>query len=521
MIKINVGLTGASGTLGRASIPILLGVDNIALKVILRPSKKNIRFAHHLKNKYKGNITIIYGDITNKSDCVRFVHGCEYIIHAAAVIPPTADHYPERTMQTNIDGTRNIIDAILSDFDGDNIHLINVSSVAEYGGRNKMHPWVRVGDPVMPVAYDYYGYSKIIAERSILDSNLKYYVSLRETAVLYKKMLFKNMNDGLMFHTTFNGPLEWVTDNDTAILFKNIILKDASKMLPKDFWNKVYNVGAGVDGRKIGYEVLNDGFNVLGRSAKDYFKPNYNVTRNFHGAWFADSLVLNTYIDYLNDTYSGFWKKFASTYWYFKLGRIVPKKLISKLFIQRLFKDTNAPRYWIDHNIEGRIDCFFGSKEAYDNIGEDWNRFSLWCEEEGYEEAKSGSNMVLTDLGFDEYKKKSEIDLDDCIKAAAFRGGKCLSKKMEKGDLYTPLLWQCFQGHKFYATPYAVLYAGHWCTECFEADKWNLDYIASNVPFYAQVWYDVHDKSEIDRVYPYKEDEFPEINYENKKNNKN
>ena len=56
MIKINVGLTGATGTLGKASIPILLGVDNIALKIIIRPSKKNIRFARRLKAKYKNNI---------------------------------------------------------------------------------------------------------------------------------------------------------------------------------------------------------------------------------------------------------------------------------------------------------------------------------------------------------------------------------------------------------------------------------------------------------------------------------
>ena len=40
------------------------------------------------------------------------------------------------------------------------------------------------------------------------------------------------------------------------ILFKNIILKDASKMLAKDFWNKVYNVGSGIDGRKTGFEMI-------------------------------------------------------------------------------------------------------------------------------------------------------------------------------------------------------------------------------------------------------------------------
>lgn len=516
MIKVNVGLTGATGTLGKASIPILLGVDNIALKVLIRPSKKNIRFARKLKNKYKNNITIVYGDITSKSDCSSFVHGCEYIIHLAAIIPPAADHYPNRTLQTNIDGTKNIVDAINNDFDSDNIHLIYVSSLAEYGSRNKIHPWARVGDPLIPTPYDYYSYSKIVAERYILDSHLKYYVSLRESAVLYNEMLTKNLNDGLLFHTVYNGPLEWVSAYDTAILFKNIILRDASKMLAKDFWNKAYNVGAGVDGRRTGFEVIDKGFSILGRCAKDYFLPNYNIARNFHGVWFADSLVLNSYVDYLNVGYSDFWKKYAKKHWYFRICRIIPKKWISKLALQRLFKNTNSPRYWVDHNIKGRIDAFFTSIEDYNAIGEDWNKYHLWCEEDNYEEQRSGTNINLTDLGFDEYKPKSEIDLTDCIKAATFRGGKCLSTKMTKGDLYTPLLWECFQGHKFYATPYAVLFAGHWCLDCFDAHKWQQDFIASHVPFYVQVWYDTHKRDEINRIYPYSEDEFPEINYENR-----
>lgn len=48
---------------------------------------------------------------------------------------------------------------------------------------------------------------------------------------------------------------------------------------------------------------------------------------------------------------------------------------------------------------------------------------------------------------------------------AKFRGGKCLSKTMIKGDLQSKLEWECGFGHKFLASP-NLIFAGHWCGEC-------------------------------------------------------
>jgi len=99
----------------------------------------------------------------------------------------------------------------------------------------------------------------------------------------------------------------------------------------------------------------------------------------------------------------------------------------------------------------------------------------------------------LLDHGYDDSKKPEDIGIDDCISAAEFRGGQCLSKKW--GGMHTKLKWKCAFGHNFEVTPALVLLAGQWCPQC-EAPPWNGDAIAKKNPFYAQVWYRGHDKDE-------------------------
>ena len=103
----------------------------------------------------------------------------------------------------------------------------------------------------------------------------------------------------------------------------------------------------------------------------------------------------------------------------------------------------------------------------------------------------------------------SEFTLDDMQHAAEFRGGKCLSQTMVKGDWDTQLEWQCAEGHTFKASPRLVLLGGHWCPECFPypyADEpnprpWQWDKIAKNNPFFAQLWSPLHDADEIGRAH--------------------
>ena len=74
-----------------------------------------------------------------------------------------------------------------------------------------------------------------------------------------------------------------------------------------------------------------------------------------------------------------------------------------------------------------------------------------------------------------------------------------LTKKafpLMKGDWYQKVAWQCAEGHIFFASPYTVLKAGHWCPHCIREHQWDFDRLAKKNPFYAQVWYDSHDRTE-------------------------
>ena len=103
---------------------------------------------------------------------------------------------------------------------------------------------------------------------------------------------------------------------------------------------------------------------------------------------------------------------------------------------------------------------------------------------------------MLLSHGFDDTKSDKDIDIEDCKSAAEFRGGKLLSEKVKKGDVYTKVKWCCHQGHEFEASPYLILRTGHWCPECCQPAPWNYDELAKHIPFYAQLYYDTHTKEE-------------------------
>ena len=93
--------------------------------------------------------------------------------------------------------------------------------------------------------------------------------------------------------TCFNAPLEWVTAHDSGVLIANILKSDLKEDLKDKFWKKCFNIGGGDYNRLTGFDTLNDGFKMIGGGAKNFFKPNYNATRNFHGVWFYDGHKLN------------------------------------------------------------------------------------------------------------------------------------------------------------------------------------------------------------------------------------
>lgn len=515
MSKI-IALTGATGAMGGEVLKSLLESEgNYIVRCILFDKEKKIpSFVKKTLKKYKDRTLIFKGDLAHYDDCVKLIEGADYVINCASLIPPKSDHDPDGTYRSNFLGTKNLVDAILASGREQEIGYVHIATVAMYGHRAYPHIWGRVGDPMISSDYDVYSMYKLKAEKYVLESGLPRFVSLRQTAVLHKYMFANNMKDGLMFHTSWNCALEWATDVDSGILCRHLVERDEKGEL-EGFWNAIYNIGGGESCRVTGYETIDAGFRLMGKNAKKFFKPNWNIARNFHGVWFYDSDVLNDYLDYRTETFDDYWKRMAKKYAYFKLGAILPASFLSACAIKRLFKNTNAPKYWLKHGKEGRIKAFFGGREAYNKIPLKWNDYNLLCEgklENGekvdYEALKKKENAkpLLLDHGYNESKPLNLLTLADLQQAAAFRGGKCISPEYEAGNLYEKVMWKCREGHEFALNPYTVLKGGYWCPHCCEPKPWKYGAVA-DIPFYGQVYFDSHDKTEVYDSYPLSEHE--------------
>lgn len=438
---ITVALTGSSGNMGRETLPALLSLPFVdKIKLLYLNNNNERKFARKIKKKYGDRVEQIFGDVANYSDCESLVKDADYVVNLAAVIPPDSDHAPELTRACNVTGVQNLVKAVESM--QKQPKFIHTSTVAVYGNRNYLHPWGRVGDPLLPSVYDVYAETKVKGEWIVLESEIENFVILRQTAILHYRMLTNNMKDGLMFHTCFNVPLEWVTARDSGLLIKNIIKRDYEENGVKNFWKRCFNIGGGARNRVTGYDTFNEGFEIIGGSTEKFMKPGWNSIRNFHGLWFSDSDELQNMFDFQRETVKDYWQEILKRHPYYKLAKFFPSRVIRKFAIERLLKDENSPTHWIRNKDEGKVRAYFGSRENLECMPKSWDDYAVLAKGElpdgdvDYLEMKNINHLkrngYVLSHGYDETKPENELDINDMKDAAEFRGGAVLSESMKK-----------------------------------------------------------------------------------------
>jgi nucleoside-diphosphate-sugar epimerase len=481
-MKETILITGATGSMGREGLRQLYDHPcNYHIKILALPTKKDQQLlARYRKSDY---ITVHWGDLTNYTDVKKAVDGADIVLHLGALVSPVADHVPQLAWKINFGGTKNIVDAIREKPDCNSVRLLFTSTVAVTGNRPAPVHWGRVGDPVIPGPYSYYAISKIAAERYVMESGLKYWLVVRQTGMLHDRLLYSQ--DGIGYHQPLNNHMEWVTAEDSGRLLLNF----CQASLPPSFWRKVYHIGGGKSARFTAYEFMDRLLKKTGLNIREIYEPNMFALRNFHGQYFLDSYQLEDLLHFRRQTIDQALNKVVRNLpAYFRTVRYLPGKLIKEIVIFQSRKNPITPLYWIRHNVREKINAYFGNRENWQQIGK-WEDYKL----------VSNADYVILDHGYDETKASEKLDIADMKQAALFRGGRCLSEKMNPGNLYSPLTWQCNQGHTFTASPYLILKAGHWCPRCL-APPWNFDFQAAHNPFMAQVWYRDHLQSE-NRVY--------------------
>ncbi len=481
--KKTVFLTGASGLMGFMGFKEIYALEekhDIVL-LLLDEAKSRELFLPYLS---EGRLRIVWGDLRNYEDVLSCVSGADVVLHVGGLVSPMADYYPKATFNINVTAAQNIVRAVKAQPNADDIRLMYVGTVAETGDRNPPIHWGRCGDPIKISVYDHYAISKTIAEGLFAESGLKHWVSLRQSGILHNNIA--NGFDPIMFHVPFRGVLEWATVEDSG----TILARLCSDEIPEDFWRRFYNIGSGKQYRMTNYEFEKLLLETLGiGEVEEIFDPDWFVLRNFHGQWYADSDVLENYLHFrhnmpIREYFRNIKKALPA---YYSLAKYAPKNIIKKTMMAR---QSKTPIFgtmdWIKTRDKERISAYYGSYEAWRAIGKDWSKIDL---------RRATSEVSYLDHGYDETKPDSELDITDMQSAAAFRGGECLSTSMVKGDLYTPLWWKCAHSHEFKMTPNSVLKGGHWCMEELPY-PWDYDREAKVNPFFAQVWYPLHDKNE-------------------------
>lgn len=514
---MRIALFGVPGNMGSEVLKTLAKEDYITGFNLLVHDKKGLRSLLKCLKKNKKEYKVIYGSVANLDDVRIAIKDVNYVINMAAVIPPLSDKKPEDAIEANEIGPKVIIQAI-SEIKKDQPKLIHISTIGLYGDRNYKHPFAEVGDPLLISPFDLYALTKMRGEFTVLESELDNWVVIRQTAMLYNNLMMKNISDGLMFHTSFNVPLEWATANDSALLIRNIIRRDLKNELSEsNFWKHCFNIGGGLKNRVTGYDTFALGFGIIGCKVEQFFDTNYNTLRNFHGEWYSDAYKLNDLFDYQHENITEFWDNVLKTHKYFKLAKLCPKKLMKKFVIKRLLKDSNSPYYWYKHHDEARMLAYFNGVDKFESIPKDWKDFNLLVKGKlpngnPIDYQKLVSNPTHLNHYFDINKDRKLISIEDLRNVAEARGGKLVDQDFKTGDIYRKVKWQNADGEIFEARPYTVLFCGHWLNISYKEYAWDFDRLAKTDKMVAQIWYDAHDKNE-NRFYWY--DSLFNSNYKN------
>ena len=261
-------LTGASGTVGYEALKQLLEIPDLNITVFDKKTKASVRKLDSFKDKIK----LVYGDITNKADLEKIVYNQDYVIHLAAIIPPTADDYPELAKKVNTEGTRNLVQ--LLEKHSPYCFFIYSSSISVYGDRLE-NPYISVTDPLNPSPGDEYALTKIASEEIIRNSKLDWTI-FRLAAIMGGHKMSK-----LMFHQPLDTSLEIATPQDTArALIKAI---DKREQLSK----RIFNLGGG-ESCRIDYEgFLERSFEIFGLGELNFPEKAF-AEKNFHCGFYED-----------------------------------------------------------------------------------------------------------------------------------------------------------------------------------------------------------------------------------------
>ena len=329
------------------------------IRLLARDSKKNRK----MLEKYLSDpsVTVIWGDLTCYEDVLKGVAGSDYVLHVGGMVSPAADYYPEKTLKVNVTAAENVVKAVQAQDNKDDIKVVYIGSVAQYGDRNPPYHWGDADERQTPAKYDMYALSKISSEQIFAEAGLKNWVSLRQSGILYPGIL--SVVNPTAFHVPMGGVLEWATVEDSGRLLAQI----CEDWVPEEFWNKAYNISSGEQYRMTNYEFMNRMLSSLGLpSPEKVFEPRWFALKNFHGMWYKDADILEDYLHFrANTPVDEYFATMKSKLpWFYSLAFLAPAWAVKTFMKRYAFEEGMGTQWWVDNDPD-KFEAYYGSREAY------------------------------------------------------------------------------------------------------------------------------------------------------------
>lgn len=362
-MKKTVFLTGGTGNMGWTGFQELYARrDRFNIRLLARDSSKN----HKLLDRFAGDpsVSVIWGDLTRYEDVLEGVTGADYVLHVGGMVSPAADYYPEKTLKVNVLAAENVVKAVLAQPGHDDMKVVYIGSVAQYGDRNPPRHWGSADEPQTPARFDMYALSKIRSEEIFANAGLKHWVSLRQSGILYPGIL-KVVNP-TAFHVPMGGVLEWATIEDSGRLLAQV----CEDWVPENFWNRAYNISSGPQYRMTNYEFMKRMLNALGLpDPENVFEPQWFALKNFHGMWYTDADDLNDILHFRADVpVDAYFASMKSKLpWFYSLAFLAPAWAVKMFMKPFAFEKGLGTQWWVENDPQ-KFEAYYGSREAYDAI---------------------------------------------------------------------------------------------------------------------------------------------------------
>ena len=234
-------ITGGAGSVGRQLAGMLLD-EGKSVRIFDLP------FMDFAGLEGEENVEVVKGDITDAAIVSQAVFGVRGVLHLAAILPPNSEKDRNFTFKVNVDGTKNIVDAMRSG--APDATIVFTSSISTYGDTSGEEPPVTIQHSQN--AIDVYADSKISGEKVVKESGVNS-VILRIASIAVPEFL--EPPDPWPF--TADQRVEMIHRDDVADALRNAI--DSREAI-----GNIFNIAGGESWRLKGKNYVEDFFEVMG-----------------------------------------------------------------------------------------------------------------------------------------------------------------------------------------------------------------------------------------------------------------